>query len=210
VLVRPVPLPGREARFAESPVDQWSAMLDLLVVEVLPLLHPRAVVYGHSFGALLAYEACVLAERAGIRPMALCAAAADGPDAAHRPLRVAQSSDQRLVEELTQRTGDDRLARLPTELHPVVLPAIRADLTLYDDYRPAEGAAVTAPLLALCSAGDEAAAQGAAAWQRRASGRFALASVNGGHFFHETAPDEVLTRILAFTAATDSERPEYA
>jgi surfactin synthase thioesterase subunit len=209
VAVRPTALPGREGRFMEPPVDHWPSMRDLLTAEVVPLLHPRAVLYGHSFGALLAFEACVLTERAGISPLALVAAAADGPDAPRRRVRAAERSDRRLLEEVAERTGDDRLRRLPAELYPVVLPALRADLALYDDYRPDPKSATAVPLLALCGTGDETSAAGSAAWERRARGRFALESVEGGHFFLETAPEEVLIKILAFTEAAELERSEH-
>ena len=49
--------PGWEARFTETPVDDLQEMVESVSRELVPLLKPdRFVFYGHSLGALLAFE----------------------------------------------------------------------------------------------------------------------------------------------------------
>ena len=49
--------PGWEERFTETPVDELQEMVQSVSRELAPLLKPdRFVFYGHSFGALLAFE----------------------------------------------------------------------------------------------------------------------------------------------------------
>ena len=49
--------PGWEARFTETPVDDLQEMVESLSRELAPLLKPdRFIFYGHSLGALLAFE----------------------------------------------------------------------------------------------------------------------------------------------------------
>src|SRR5947199_2686785 len=54
--VFPVALPGREHRLAESPIDDIHLLAAALGEELAGVLDPPFAFFGHSMGALLAFE----------------------------------------------------------------------------------------------------------------------------------------------------------
>src|SRR5213075_1525674 len=60
-----VELPGKERRFAEPPATSMAELLDAIAEDVLREVGTagRAGVFGHSFGALVAYEIARLVAR---------------------------------------------------------------------------------------------------------------------------------------------------
>src|SRR5206468_11829594 len=52
----PIQLPGRESRAMERPMDSLSTIVESIVSEMTPLLHTPFAFFGHSMGALIAFE----------------------------------------------------------------------------------------------------------------------------------------------------------
>ena len=50
-------LPGRATRQSEPPITDFDALTDAAVRDILPLLGRPFVLFGHSMGALVAFEA---------------------------------------------------------------------------------------------------------------------------------------------------------
>ena len=61
-----VRLPGREGRFAEPPLRRMDRLLALLVNGVLPYLDRTVAFFGHSLGALVAFELARALRREGL------------------------------------------------------------------------------------------------------------------------------------------------
>src|SRR5262245_51817130 len=59
VRIIPVQLPGREERFGEPPYDDVSQAIEAMLPELLELIdgQRRVALFGHSLGAVLAFEA---------------------------------------------------------------------------------------------------------------------------------------------------------
>ncbi len=74
-----VQYPGRGDRFGEQPVDDVAAMAGCVAAELLRLPPGDHVLFGHSLGALVAYETALLLRDAGEEPRALCVSAALPP-----------------------------------------------------------------------------------------------------------------------------------
>jgi surfactin synthase thioesterase subunit len=70
------------------------------------------------------------------------------------------------------------------ELLALLLPTLRADLRIVEDYRYREGPALACPVLA-CGGADDAEAPPAtvAAWRAYTRGAFRAESFPGGHFY---------------------------
>src|SRR5205085_1456366 len=60
-----VQLPGRETRFDEPPIRDREALIERLGRLLLPELERPFALFGHSFGALLAFELARLLRRRG-------------------------------------------------------------------------------------------------------------------------------------------------
>ena len=55
IRIEPVELPGRGARIAEEPIDDFDRLVARLTEELFPRLPSNYAFFGHSMGALLAY-----------------------------------------------------------------------------------------------------------------------------------------------------------
>jgi medium-chain acyl-[acyl-carrier-protein] hydrolase len=82
VRVLPVQLPGRGSRGAERPLRSIAEIVDALALNVGPELGVRYALYGHSLGALVAFEfARLMGEELGRPPEHLFVGACRAPDA---------------------------------------------------------------------------------------------------------------------------------
>jgi surfactin synthase thioesterase subunit len=132
----PVQPPGRGARMMERPLDDLAAMVHSIAEAVTPLLNDLPViVFGHSMGALLAFElAHELAARSAPAPKLLILSGRPAP--AWRLPRIRHvMTDAELFEELRSFAGTPAEALNDPELMELMLPTIRADFKLVETYR---------------------------------------------------------------------------
>lgn len=88
------------------------------------------------------------------------------------------------------------------EMMALVLPAMRADLAVYERYRADPSGTIEAPVTALGGADDvDVTAEDLAACARRG---FRIVRVSGGHFFHLAADSPALAEVLS---GLDAARP---
>jgi surfactin synthase thioesterase subunit len=184
--VVPVQLPGRESRFAEDPVTSAAELVDRLVAAIDPEIAAgqRFALFGHSMGALLAYDlACALG-----RPPAHLIVSAHVP--AHllalKPRRtdVARMSDPQLRDYLARNGGLDGELLGNAELLEILLPLLRADLTVCESYRWTPRPRLAVPITALGGADDpNAPARLLGQWSELTTGGFRCALLPGGHHY---------------------------
>lgn len=203
IQVLPVLPPGRETRLREASYTSIEPYVEDLATALAPELRAPYALFGHSLGALVAFE---LARRlrAGrlAAPVHLFVSGRIAPQLTEhrRILHRLPSGD--LAKELAALggipghidLGDHRLSHL--------LAALRADLTVNEMYafatEPALGTAVTA----LGGTTDPRVNEGQlAAWHTQTSGPFALRTYRGGHFYlteheHRSALLSLIVRTL--------------
>lgn len=186
--VTPVQLPGREERFDEDCHPTMTLAAQGTAVSVLQQADgaPFAL-FGHSFGALLAYEtANVLAAR-GVPPSHLVVSGAWSPTRWFGRVPVSTLSDDELAGGLRRMVGYDHEALHDPDLRKLLLPVLRADMALLEEYRPA-AAAVPAPITALRGRDDTlVSAADCAEWAGHTTAAFQLAEVPGGHMYFTDA-----------------------
>lgn len=202
-----VELPGHGRRLPEAPVDDLPRIIETLT----PLAArpgPPLVLFGHSMGALLAYELCRALDAYGAAPAALVLCAMSP---AHLVDRTAQRA---LAEDPDALLGHVRdLGATPAEvlhtpaLRELVLRTMRADLRLLAAFPdPSTGDPLPAhiPVTALSGQGDGLyPPHTVAAWTPFAKSWEGMHVLPGGHFFPwqgDTVPRLVAS--LAQTAAS--------
>ena len=185
--VCPVLLPGREMRLAEASCESAESLVAELVRWMTPLLKEPYALFGHSMGALLAYEWARQARAAGLpAPRVLFVS---GRGAPHRPFphrRLHQLEDDAFVEALRLRYGGipDGLLSEP-DLREVFLPILRADLTVVETYDPGEFAQLDCPILAVAGSEDANVSDAdLAAWGELTDARAGSMRLPGDHFYH--------------------------
>jgi pyochelin biosynthetic protein PchC len=191
--------PGRQDRLAEPPADSMADLVRPVADALEPFLHEPLALFGHSMGAVVAYEVTLELERRHGRGVDLLAVSGSpAPD--HREEHDRHTLDDAgLIDELSRiNTSFGELADAP-ELWDLILPAIRADFRLVSRYRRTPALPVHAPLLALGGTADpDVGVEDLRRWRACADGAFALRTFTGDHFYltDERPVLEVLTRWL--------------
>jgi surfactin synthase thioesterase subunit len=192
-----VQLPGRETRIAEPPVEDVEA----LAAELAPLVAargaPRFALFGHSMGALVAFNvAHALRERA-IEPVHLFVSGREAPE------RVTDDPwhglpDQELLDRVAELGAMPEFVLRDPEMVALVLPVLRADLTLCERYRYRPQPPLTVPITALAGAADPTLEDGPLSeWAPHTSARFAEHILPGDHFYAAEGLDKLMAIVRA-------------
>ncbi len=196
--VRPVQLPGRAGRFREAPHTRVRALAVAACDGLQEHLGEPFALFGHSFGALVAFElARELRRRGGPQPVHLFISARRGPRRPDPVPPLHGLSDDRFLAEVRSRYGGipDAVLEEP-ELLALLLPTLRADLQAVETYTYEPEPPLEVPISAFGGLNDPwAGLEDLEAWQDETRGRFTLTRFPGGHFYlneSETALLEAL------------------
>lgn len=185
-----VELAGRGARLRQPPCADLAAVVDEVLQELEPELDRPLVVFGHSLGALIGYELIRwMADRGLPMPVSFVVSAARAPhDRHHRG--IDRLSDDELLAHVDHLGGTPRVLLESAEWIEPLLPALRADLLLWES-PVAEPQPVPVPLLVLTGDEDRLAPPATAAAWKQCAERVVIETVPGGHFFITEAPDQM-------------------
>jgi surfactin synthase thioesterase subunit len=193
VTVLPVQPPGRESRLQEAPYERMEPLVAELAAIMLGVAGPRPyAVYGHSLGALVAFETLREIRRlGGAEPVHLfvsgCTAPQytdnDGPSIAKAPLAD-------LVRKLRELGGTPEWLLVDPSVLDMVLPVVRADLSIKESYLYRPEAPLDVPLTVIASTRDpQAPHELQDRWRDQTTAAYRLHTLAGGHFavFEQTA-----------------------
>ncbi|MBL1097912.1 thioesterase II family protein [Streptomyces coffeae] len=178
-----VQYPGRGDRFVEQLVDDVAEMASHAVAELLRLPTCDDVLFGHSLGALVAYESALLLRDMGEQPRMLCASACLPPG--HMKNReVHAAPDDEFWATLYALGGIDPGIAENEELRELLLPTLRSDLRAHATYRPCSGTKpLSCPVSCYHGVGDPMVDEALLGeWADVTSGEFRLRVRPGGHF----------------------------
>jgi myxalamid-type polyketide synthase MxaB len=196
--VCPVQLPGREQRIRENACEQMLPLAATLAEQLRPMLDRPFALYGHSMGALLAFELARQLRRESLEPVHLFAAAYLAPHAPG-PYRQGQQYDRSDLDEVVRRLLDVPEAVMANEeFMSALLPTINADLKLVGSYAYELQAPLDCPITAFGGESDrEVKEQDLLGWRQHTTQAFRLQMFAGGHLFLEPSQDALLKAIQA-------------
>jgi medium-chain acyl-[acyl-carrier-protein] hydrolase len=208
--VRPVQLPGRGGRLRERPHTRVRDLAVAACDGLSPDFGHSFALFGHSFGALVAFEmARELRRRRGPQPFHLFISARRGPrrpDPA--PPMHGLPEPQFLAEVLARYGGIPDAVLQEPELLALLLPALRADLEAVETYSYEPEAPLDIPITAFGGVSDPwANLDDLEAWREETAGPFGLTRFPGGHFYFDEAPAPLLGKLglqLARESATSA------
>ncbi|MFJ8112764.1 thioesterase II family protein [Streptomyces sp. NPDC096132] len=203
--ILPLQLPGRERRIDEDPYTDVRTATEGLYGELRaalaadPASPHRIALFGHSLGAVLAYE---LAHR--------LAAAPDGPElvrlfvsgspqpAEQRTRRATGLPDDAFLARVNEFAGYTHEALDDPEMRELILPTLRADVEMHENYTPSTDLALPVPLTVLRGSHDELVSRDeAAAWAKVAGADFRSVELSGGHMYLTESAADLLDVVAA-------------
>jgi len=178
-------LPGREDRTREEPPRSMSALVTACAVAMRPYRGVPYAFYGHCAGALLAYElAHEVHTRFGTWPSMLVAGAQPAPHLHTPATPLHELPDDLLLEVIRERGGLPEAVTRNPGLVEVLLPLLRADFTLWEQYTPRSRAPLPCPVLTVRGRDDRLVdAAATQPWAEYSTAGWAELFVEGGHYF---------------------------
>lgn len=197
-------LPGRDNRCGEPSATTARAMVAATEPQWSAACWPPYAVFGHSVGALAAFELVREVRRRGLpSPAALIVSGRVAPQVRSGVQHVHDLPDDELVGYLDRLGGATAAALADPRLRAMFLPALRADLLCDELYEYSPELSLDVPLTVLCGARDpRASLPGAWAWSAQTTAPFRLRQLPGGHFFVFEQREEVVACIRAILCHT--------
>lgn len=190
--IHSVQLPGRGSRLSEAAL---TSMDDLVaaVAAAMPTGAPYSV-FGHSLGALVAYEVTRALSRAGRRlPDHLVVSGYPAPSLPRTEPELHTLPDRELIDEVGRRHGGLPAEVLADpELTALMVRYLRADYQILETYEWRRGEPLSVPVTVFGGREDAISPDALAAWQRHAAGEIRLRMFPGGHFYFRENPGAVL------------------
>ena len=194
--VRPVEWPGRGARTDEPLATDPRALASQLAAELHARLDAPYALFGHSLGALIAFElAHSLLDRGAPAPAILFASGTEAPAVRDGSKRRLPLSDEALLQELRNLQGTPDEALSNPELMRSALPVLRADFLMCGAYAYRPRYPLPCPVHVFGGVDDEASRELLQAWRQETSAAFTLDVLPGHHFFIHTQQAELLDLI---------------
>jgi medium-chain acyl-[acyl-carrier-protein] hydrolase len=196
-----VQLPGRGSRLREPPFTDLDALIRALAAALLPYLDQPFAFFGHSMGALIGFE---LAQRLRVRespgPIQLFVSGHRAPQLERDELPSYDLPEPEFLEELRRINGTPGEVLEHPELIQLMLPLLRADFKVVQDYLYAPRQPLDSPIMAFGGLQDaDVSREQMAAWREQTTAEFSLHMLPGDHFFVHTSEAlllEVLSRRL--------------
>lgn len=177
--------PGRGARFREPLVDRIGEWLDSLEAAIAPELDRPFAFFGHSVGALTAFELTRRLRRAG-RPLParLFVAGRRAPHLPSRRPRLHALPREQLLAELRSLNGTPPEVLAHEELMDLLLPILRADFSLDATHVYLPEPPLERPITAFWGDADPLADEAQTrAWSEHTTAGLSLHGFAGDHFF---------------------------
>jgi surfactin synthase thioesterase subunit len=162
----------------------------------------RAIIFGHSLGAVLAFE---LAHRltAGdkIQIDHLVVSGSPGPWTP-RQRRATGLDDAGFIEQVREFAGYDHPALNDPDMREMLLPLLRADVEMHENYYPPENRILNVPITSVRGSFDELVSdEEAAQWQRATRLPVQMLQIPGGHMYLTQSPQILLRMIETLVTA---------
>ena len=201
VEVLAVQYPGRQDRRSESCITDLSQLAEQ-AYQVLRHQDDRPLTFfGHSMGALVAFEVARRFQAAGRGIDHLFVSGHRGP-AVNRVEDVHLRDDQGILDEIRAMSGTQDSILEDDELLELVMPALRGDYRAVETYRGTADAVLDCPVTALTGDRDpRTPVDEARAWKSHTSAAFDLRVFEGGHFFLTSRSAEVIALLSDHFAA---------
>jgi pyochelin biosynthetic protein PchC len=192
-----VQYPGREDRVREPCVVDMSVLADLITEALEPALNRRIALFGHSMGAVVAYEVARRLEKRGhTSPVMLFVSSSPAPNCYRAELKHLLD-DETLWAEIKHLGGTSELINNFDQVRVMALPVIRSDCRLSDSYKADPGAKLKCPIVAFLGDSDqEVRIDEMRGWAEVTDATFQVLVLAGNHFFLIRRREELVKEVV--------------
>lgn len=185
VEVVPIQLPGRGDRLDEPAIDSVELLVARLLEGLLSYLDRPFGLFGHSMGALIAFELARRLRTMGFEPVHLFASGCKAPHLpGDRSKRRHDLPDREFIAAVGDMNGVPGAVLENAELMELMLPALRSDFKLVENYLYRSQLPLRCPISAFGGLQDNEVTQHEIeAWSRHTRGPFQVHMFPGDHFF---------------------------
>ncbi len=194
VNVHALEMPGRGRRFQEEMFGDMSAIVDEAATGLEPFIAARDFVFfGHSLGGLIAFEvARELRRRDKHLPMHFFISGMLAPQIPRKRKTVSDLSDTEFLERVKELEGTpDEILDNP-EMLELMIPLLRNDFKIYENYRYADEEQLKCPITAFAGTEDKFVdADDVQKWSEQTAILFSKHVFDGGHFYIYSHLEEI-------------------
>jgi surfactin synthase thioesterase subunit len=185
VEVCPIYLPGRENRLKEPLFTQLAPLVQTLAHALHPFMDIPFAFFGHSMGALISFELARHLRRIHYPgPVQLFVSAHRAPQLPDSNSPLHDLPDPALIDALSRLGGTPQAVLQHTELMNVMLPILRADLTLCETYVYTAELPLDCPIAVFGGKQDSmVSTQELREWRHQTRSACTLHILPGDHFF---------------------------
>jgi len=186
--VCPVQLPGRGSRINEPLCPEIRQLVRDMGQALAPYLNKPFALFGHSMGALIAFElARYVRNEYSVQPRHLFASGRCSPQITNEPFDLKQF-DSELPEMLRRGNGTPEEVLEDPELMELVLPVLRSDWALCQSYIFTPEPPFSFPITAFGGLDDHGVPRRyLEGWREHTTAPFVLRMLPGNHFFLKTS-----------------------
>lgn len=203
-----VQLPGRETRLREPAHRRVEPLAAELAEALDPELTAPFAFFGHSMGALVAFELTrELRRRRGPGPVLLVASGRHAPHLASRRRPIHELPEAEFRGELRALEGTPDAVLDHDELMALFNPLLRADFAVLETYRHAEEPPLDLPIVAVGGQDDPwVNREELEAWRVLTTAPVTVHQLPGKHFYLQTARAELLALVSEALAGAEVTR----
>lgn len=188
-----VQLPGRGTRFSEPPLVSMDHVVTPLAECIAQDVRGPFFFFGHSLGALVAFEVSRKLQAWGLPPEKLFVSGCNSPPLFNLDRGTMALDDHSLTIWLRKNNGTPTDVLENREFMELLIPLIRADLHMARSYTYRPGPALQCPIIVLNGTGDfQVSPDKTNRWAEETASPCRTHSFEGDHFFINTQLDAVI------------------